>query len=87
MNASSGDFLRSAALAGLGITVLPAFVAWRDIEAGLLVPVMSDYVLPARSAYAVYPQTRHLSLRVRAFIDFLVERFSGIPEWEACLQA
>ncbi len=87
MSADNGEFLCHAALAGLGITILPTFVAWREIEAGNLVAVMTDYTLPARSAYAVYPQTRHLSQRVRAFIDFLVERFSGTPEWEACLQA
>jgi DNA-binding transcriptional LysR family regulator len=37
-------------------------------------------------AYAVYPRTRHLSARVRAFVDFLAERFAGTPEWEQGLR-
>jgi DNA-binding transcriptional LysR family regulator len=37
---------------------------------------------PTSPAYAVYPPTRHLSYRVRAFIDFLVERFAGTPQWD-----
>jgi DNA-binding transcriptional LysR family regulator len=38
-------------------------------------------------AYAVYPRTRHLSQRVRAFVDFLAERFAGVPYWDRCLEA
>jgi hypothetical protein len=34
----------------------------------------------------VYPRTRHLSQRVRAFVDFLVERFAGVPYWDRCLE-
>ena len=33
-------------------------------------------------AWAVYPPTRHLSMRVRAFVDFLADRFSGVPYWD-----
>jgi DNA-binding transcriptional LysR family regulator len=45
--------------------------------------VLEDYSWSELSAYAVYPQTRHLSRRVRAFVDFLVERFAGVPYWDA----
>jgi len=44
---------------------------------------LPDYAWPGIDAYAVYPQTRHLSHRVRAFVDFLAERFVGVPCWDA----
>ena len=48
-----------------------------------LVPILTDYTWPSINAYAVYPQTRHLSGRVRAFVDFLARRFDGPPYWDA----
>lgn len=85
MSANNGDYLCEAAVAGFGLVVLPTFVAWREIEKGRLIHVMTDFSLPMLNAYAVYPQTRHLSRRVRAFIDFLIDRFSGEPYWDKCL--
>lgn len=85
MSANNGDYLCEAVIAGLGLAVLPTFVAWREIEKGNLIRVMTDYTVPSLSAYAVYPQTRHLSRRVRAFIDFLTDRFSGEPYWDKCI--
>jgi DNA-binding transcriptional LysR family regulator len=46
------------------------------------VPVLADYTWPELAAYAVYPPTRHLSSRVRAFIDFLADRLAGEPYWD-----
>ncbi len=85
ISANNGDYLCAAAVAGLGIAPLPTFIAWREIEKGSLVRVMSSYSLPSINAYVVYPQTRHLSNRVRTFIDFVIEKFSGKPQWDACL--
>ena len=82
MTASSGDFLTNAAAHGLGIVMQPTFLAAEAIRRGNLVPVLTGYEWPRTPAYAVYPPTRHLSYRVRAFIDFLVERFSGTPHWD-----
>ncbi|SES94162.1 transcriptional regulator, LysR family [Nitrosomonas marina] len=86
LKAGNGEFLRDAAVNGLGITLLPTFIVYREIERGELRPVLSDYQCPRITAYAVYPQTRHLSHRVRAFVDFLAERFKETPYWDACLQ-
>jgi len=80
--ASSGDFLTNAAAHGMGITIQPTFIASESIRRGSLVPVLTDYDWPLSPAYAVYPPTRHLSYRVRALIDFLAERFSGVPPWD-----
>ena len=82
MTASSGDFLGNAAAHGLGIVLQPTFIAADAIRRGRLVPVLTNYRWPTVSAFAVYPPTRHLSYRVRAFIDFLAERFSGTPQWD-----
>ena len=82
MRASSGDFLTNAAAHGLGIIIQPTFLAAEAIRHGNLVPILTDFTWPVTPAYAVYPPTRHLSYRVRAFIDFLVERFSGEPQWD-----
>lgn len=82
MRASSGDFLTNAAAHGLGIVIQPTFLAAEAIRRGSLVPILNDYEWPTSPAYAVYPPTRHLSYRVRAFIDFLVERFSGELQWD-----
>jgi len=82
MLASSGDFLCNAAAHGMGIVIQPTFIAAQAIRAGNLVPILTDYRIPLTPAYAVYPPARHLSYRVRAFIDFLAERFSGIPQWD-----
>ena len=82
MRASSGDYLTNAAAHGLGVVIQPTFLAAEAIRRGNLVPILADYEWPTSPAYAVYPPTRHLSYRVRAFIDFLVERFSGTPQWD-----
>ena len=82
MSASSGDFLCNAAAHGMGIVILPSFIVSQAIRSGTLVPILTDYTFPMTPAYAVYPPTRHLSFRVRAFIDFLAEKFSDTPQWD-----
>lgn len=82
LSASSGDFLANAAAHGMGLVIQPTFIASESIRRGNLVPVLTNYEWPISPAYAVYPPTRHLSYRVRAFIDFLAERFSGVPPWD-----
>jgi len=82
MASSSGDFLSNAAAHGMGIVIQPTFIAAAAIRSGKLTPVLTDYSWPISPAYAVYPPTRHLSYRVRAFIDFLAEKFSGTPQWD-----
>ena len=87
MSANNGDYLCAAAVAGLGITALPTFIAWKELNNGSLIRVMGEYSLSPIHAYAVYPQTRHLSKRVRTFIDFMIEKFGDDPSWDACLKS
>ncbi len=82
LSASSGDFLCNAAAHGMGLVIQPTFIASQGIRSGHLEPVLTGYKFPVSTAYAVYPPTRHLSYRVRAFIDFLAEKFTGTPQWD-----
>ncbi|OEE59241.1 LysR family transcriptional regulator [Enterovibrio norvegicus FF-454] len=82
LKSSSGEYLITAVENGLGIAHLPTFVAQEKINNGTVVAVLPGCAFRNINAYAVYPQTRHLSRRVRTFIDFLAERFDGIPYWD-----
>lgn len=82
MKASSGEYLLQAAEQGLGIANMPTFVVYEALREGRLKTVLPGYGFRELNAYAVYPQTRHLSRRVRTLIDFLVSRFEGVPYWD-----
>lgn len=78
----NGDALRAAALRDLGVVMLPSFIVGADIQAGALVPLLEAFVPQERSLYAVYPHARHLSPKVRAFVDFLAGCFGPQPYWD-----
>ena len=79
--ASSGDTLRVIALAGHGVMLLPGFLLGDDLEAGRLVPILPDYRPVQFAINAVYPHRRHLSAKVRGFLDLLAKRISAHEEW------
>jgi len=85
MRANNGGVLRDAAIADLGVVREPSFIVHKAIEGGALVPILTDYRWSELAIYAVYPQTRHLSARARAFIDYLRKQIGPRPYWEACL--
>jgi len=80
--ANNGDFLKSLAESNHGITYLPTFIVWQSLAAQTLVPILADHKLDTMYAYAVYPANRHLPLKVRSLIEFLVERFGDNPYWD-----
>lgn len=82
MKANNGDFLKAMAIKGKGVCYLPSFITYQAIQAGQLVPLMSNYQLPTMHAYAVYPQTRFLSERCRSLIDFIAKHFGEHPYWD-----
>ena len=82
LTANNGDALREAAVAGLGVALIPVFMACDDFRAGRLEPVLRDFAPDLAGIHAVYPHNRHLSAKVRAFVDFLVEALDPAP-WEA----
>jgi len=83
--ANNGDFLSRAAIAGQGIVLQPTFYMADAICRGELVPILCNTQWPELNAYAVYPPTRHLSTRVRAFVDYLVQQLSGEPHWDRAI--
>ena len=64
-----------AALAGLGVAVLPSIAVRDAIDRGDLIRVLEGYNLPTRVLQAIYPPNRRLSAKVRLFTDFLIDRF------------
>jgi DNA-binding transcriptional LysR family regulator len=79
---NNGDMLAAAAAQGLGICCEPDFIVAAELAAGRLVPILPGYTPPVTSIHAVYPSRRHLSAKVRAFVDFLAGSFAdnaGLP--------
>ena len=83
VHANNADLLVAAAVEGIGIAMEPDFIVADELAAGRLVRVLADYAPAPTGIYAVYPSRRHLSAKVRAFVDFLAERFAAVPDWGA----
>jgi DNA-binding transcriptional LysR family regulator len=78
LESNDGQVLRAAALDGLGILVQPSYIIFDDRVAGRLVSVLDDWDLPRLTINLAYPSRKHLSAKVRLFIDFLVQHFSAM---------
>lgn len=76
---TSPQALREVALRGLGIGLLPAFLVDADLRSGRLLAVLTDYVSEDADVFLIYPHSRHLSPKVRVFVDFLADRFRNDP--------
>lgn len=75
ISVNDGNALLAAALAGLGIVHTPAFIAQSHIDAGRLIPVLEDWSADVIPISIVYSPNRHLSTRVRVFVDWMIELF------------
>lgn len=84
MHSDSGDTLLAWAVAGLGLAVLPTFIASDGIRSGAVEPILLDYPMPTRALYVVRPPGAYVPGKVRVLIDLLVERFGGTPYWDPC---
>jgi DNA-binding transcriptional LysR family regulator len=78
---NSGDLLMAAALAGTGIVYEPSIIVGPALAEGRLVRILPGYQSPPSDIWAVYPTRRHLSAKVRSFVDFLAARFDGRTDW------
>ena len=77
------DAVRAAVAAGLGIGILPVYMAGDALRQGQLVPLLRQFqVVPESAIYLVYLPNLTLPSRVRALIDFLAARFAPLPPWE-----
>jgi DNA-binding transcriptional LysR family regulator len=83
LRVDNGEALRDACAQGLGITINSIWSAYQQLKRGDLVEVLKQFPLVTdTSIWAVYPSSRLLAPKVRLFVDYLVERFAGIPYWE-----
>jgi len=84
MHSNSGDLNAALALQAAGIAFEPDFLVSEELRAGRLVALLPDYEAMPSPIYALYPSRRHLSAKVRLFVEYLAERFAaycdrGIP--------
>jgi DNA-binding transcriptional LysR family regulator len=79
LHANSGELLVAAAVAGMGIVFEPDFVVAPFLARGELRRVLPEFAGPRLEVWAVYPSRRHLSAKVRLFVDYLAEIFAADP--------
>ena len=83
MDCSDGQVLHDWCLAGYGIAWRSTWEVESEITAGQLVAVLEDFAAPPNGIYAVFPQRKHMSLRVRLWIDFLKEHYGSAGFWRS----
>ena len=87
LDCSDGQVLHDWCLAGHGIAWRSGWEIEAEVEAGLLVPVLDEFAAPPNGIYAVFPNAKHLALRVRLWLDFLKAEY-GRPEfWNGTMAA
>jgi DNA-binding transcriptional LysR family regulator len=82
MAANNTQMLLAAALAGGGVTYGPSFVFGEAIAAGDLIALLPDHHATELTIHAVYPTKRHVSLKLRSFVEHLISSFGGTPPWD-----
>ncbi len=82
LRANNAEVTLAALLAGAGLALSPDFIVGPALADGRLIPLLTEYENPFGAIYAVWPHNRNLAAKVRAVVDFLVERFAAEPIWE-----
>ena len=81
LDCSDGQVLHQWCLAGLGIAWRSTWEVDADLAAGRLVAVLEDYAAPPNGIYAVFPQRKHMPLRVRLWIEHIRQRYADPAHW------
>ncbi|WP_431274924.1 LysR family transcriptional regulator [Variovorax ureilyticus] len=81
LDCSDGQVLHDWCLAGHGIAWRSTWEVEAEIDAGLLVPLLDDFAAPPNGIFAVFPQRKHLPLRVRLWLDFLKAHYARPEFW------
>jgi DNA-binding transcriptional LysR family regulator len=76
LDSNEGQVICAAALAGLGILIQPLYIVHDYIRTGALVPILADWDLPRLTINLAYPSRRFQPAKIRAFTDFLIDRFA-----------
>jgi DNA-binding transcriptional LysR family regulator len=85
---NDGEAVRNAACAGLGIAWMATWCAADELRSGALLPALPDFPLVStQTLWALYPSSRVLAPKVRAFIDWMVDRIGPEPYWDGGLEA
>ena len=82
LDCTDGQVLREWCLAGYGIAWRSTWEVEADIAAGRLVSVLDDFAAPPNGIFALFPQRKHLALRVRLWIDFLKHEYARPEFWK-----
>jgi DNA-binding transcriptional LysR family regulator len=82
MGINNGDMLRDAAIAGLGITLLPSFIAAPAVAEGELVEIDVGLRPEQEFVYMAHPDGRNPSTKLRTLADHLKEAFGDPPYWD-----
>jgi DNA-binding transcriptional LysR family regulator len=75
---NNAEVLCQAAVEGLGIALLPTFIAGADLQDGRLVTILNEFVPPHLELHLLYPPSRQLAARVRVLVHFLYDRFGAL---------
>ncbi|MCA3251576.1 MAG: LysR family transcriptional regulator [Pseudomonadota bacterium] len=81
LDCSDGQVLHQWCLAGLGIAWRSTWEVDADLAAGRLVAVLEEFAAPPNGIYAVFPQRKHMPLRVRLWIEHIRQRFADPAYW------
>lgn len=87
LRSDSGETLMQWATAGLGLAVVPTFIASEAIRSGALEHILWQYPMPEHGLYVVRPPGAYVPGKVRVLIDLLAEHFAGAPHWDPCQMA
>ncbi len=82
MKSNVGDTLRVGSIKGLGLIQQPTYMVGQDIKLGRLQVVLEEFEPAQRPIHVMYLHRRHLSAKVRTFVDFLIDRFQPLPYWD-----
>ena len=83
LDCSDGQVLHDWCLQGLGIAWRSTWEVEREVQDGRLTVLLQDFAAPPNGIYAVFPQRKHLPLRVRLWIDFVKQRYGDAAYWQA----
>jgi DNA-binding transcriptional LysR family regulator len=85
LKSNDGEMVGAWASAGMGIAIKATWDISPQLRSGQLKVILPGYRIPGEGIFALYPQNHHLSVKVRAFIDFFAERFGPEPYWDSGL--
>jgi len=81
LSCSDGEVLFDWCVAGYGIAWRSTWEVQAEIASGALVPVLEDFAAPPNGIYAVFPQRKHLPVRVRLWVDYLKQQYAQAAFW------